>query len=368
MPHVPGFKSETQRDRFHRNGALYKRGAPLARECGAKMRTGGKCTQLALAGETRCLRHGGPDAARRFRSRQRAGLETGSVSPDEWARAEERRARNRLQWAWTRDPRLPGRTIDLGVADGEFREAAQALGVDLDRLYPAVADWLRWRWQRTQRDRTDAAAWRRAVLTDLPQRKAAAEAVAVLADLGVRDGRTRAARAIKAALRAGGVERARRVAEAFREAEILSGSPTGGQGCTDKTALFTSACVKPWTARVDIEGWKRRLPDSPRPAPAPPKVRRPVGRPRRVPDAPETISTLAEVLWRADPPVRDMFARLRGQQDQLTFLRDLAEVLRAPDDARARMRWMGWVATVGGNRDALRQAPDEAHVREGFLD
>jgi hypothetical protein len=33
--------------------------------------------------------------------------------------------------------------------------------VDVDALYPAVADWLRWQWQRKQRDRGNLEAWMR---------------------------------------------------------------------------------------------------------------------------------------------------------------------------------------------------------------
>ena len=114
MPITPGFKSELQRERFLAAAISYAVGGPQARVCGAKLRTGGFCAQLALAGEKRCMRHGGPDAARRFRERQKSRLETGSVSPAEWARAEAKRARNALLMAWRKDPRLPGRTIDLG--------------------------------------------------------------------------------------------------------------------------------------------------------------------------------------------------------------------------------------------------------------
>jgi hypothetical protein len=44
-----------------------------------------------------------------------------------------------------------------------------------------------------------------------------------------------------------------------------------------------------------------------------------------------------------------MYAALPEDQ-QLPFLRDLAAFARAPDDARARARWMGWVAALAISR------------------
>lgn len=345
----PGFKSEAHRARFMEMNREFKRHGPAARPCGAKLRKGGFCTDLALAGEDRCRRHCGPDAAKRFRARQRREFERGEVAPEVWAAAEARRARNALEWAWTRDPRLSGATISLGEAEGAFQDAARALGVDVAGLFPAQRDWLRWRFQRTQRDRQDAAAWQRAVLTDLPRKRAAAEVAVMLADLGIKDGRTREAKAAKAAFRAGGVERARQAVEAMREAVALSQrgeeARVGPWAARKVAGPITRAPVKPWEARQGAGRWKRRLPDQPKPeaAPAPPK--RPVGRPPRVPDSPAEIAALADLLRAAGPQVRVMFEAVPESQ-QLAFLRDLAAITRAPDDARARARWAGWVAAV----------------------
>jgi hypothetical protein len=347
MSRIPGFKSETQRERFADAATFYVRGGPLARSCGAKLRTGGVCDQLALESEARCLRHGGPDAARRFRARQLRGLETGSVSPEEWARAEAKRARNALAHSWRKDPRLPGATIDLGPHEEAFIEAARTMGVDVVALYPAQADWLRWRWQRTQRDRDDAAAWTRAVQFDLPQQKAAAAVAVLLADLGVKDGRTRVARAAKTALRAGGVAQAQRVLAAFREAQSLSSALAGQDRRLERPKPLTNAAPKPWTARATADGWKRRMPNAPKPAHTDQLPKRPVGRPRRVPDARDEIAALGEVLRAAGPPVRAMFATISSEADQLRFLRDLNAHNRAPDDERARRSWMAWVRAVG---------------------
>lgn len=345
----PGLKSEAHRERFMATNREFKRLGPAARPCGARLRKGGFCSDLALAGEDRCRRHCGPDAARRFRVRQQREFERGKVAPEVWQSAEARRARNALEWAWTRDPRLPGQTIDLGEAEGAFQDAVRALGVDVAGLFPAQADWLRWRYQRTQRDRQDAAAWQRAVLADLPRKRAAAEVAVVLADLGIRDGRTREAKAAKAAFRVGGVERARQAVEAMREAVRLSQrgveAPAKGRGLRKTAGPITRAPVKPWEARQGAGRWKRRLPDQPKPAVAPALPKRPVGRPPRVADSPAEIAALADLLRAAGAAVQAMYGALPESQ-QLPFLRDLAAFTRAPDDVRARARWAGWVAAL----------------------
>lgn len=345
----PGFKSEGQRARFMEKNRAFKRHGPEARLCRAKLRKGGVCTQLALAGEERCMRHCGPDAAKRFRARQQREFERGEVSAEVWAAAEARRARNALDWAWHKDPRLPGQTIDLGEAEWAFQDAAQALGVDVLALYPAQADWLRWRYQRTQRDRMDAGAWQRAVLTDLPRKRAAAEVAVMLADLGIGDGRTREARAAKAAFGAGGVDRARQVVEAMREAVRLSQrgeeARVGPWAARKAAGPLTRAPVKPWQPRQGAASAKRRLPDQPKPTAAPALPKRPVGRQARVPASPAEIAALAGVLRAAGASVQAMYAALPEDQ-QLPFLRDLAAFAHAPDDARARARWMGWVEAL----------------------
>jgi hypothetical protein len=347
----PGWRSAEHRAAYVAACRDFGRGGPAARTCGAKLRNGGTCNDFALAGEDRCRRHCGPDAARRFRERQKREFERGEVAPEVWAAAEARRARNALEWAWTRDPRLPGATISLGEAEGAFRDAARALGVDVAGLFPAQRDWLAWKWQRYQRDRKDAAVWQRAVLTDLPRKRAAAEVAVMLADLNIKDGRTREARAAKAAFRAGGVERARQAVAAMREAVALSQrgeeARVGPWAGRKAAGPITRAPVKPWEARQGAGRWKRRLPDQPKAEAAPARPKRPVGRPPRVPDSPAEIAALADVLRAAGAAVQAMYAALPEDQ-QLPFLRDLAAFTRAPDDARARARWAGWVAAVSG--------------------
>lgn len=349
MPRIPGFKSDTQRASFFEAATLHVRGGPLARTCGARLRTGGVCTQLALAGEARCLRHGGPVAARRYRERQKAGLESGSVTPDEWARAEAKRARNALTWAWRKDPRLPGRTIDLGPDEAAFAASAADLGVDVDALYPALADWLRWRWRRHQKDRPNAGLWIRAVREELPRQRAAADAAVAWADMGITDRRTREARAARKALRAGDVDGARAVVDALRAASSAAVDVDLGRVGDKPAGPLTALPVRPWTTGPAGDGWKRRQPDrrkAPQVQPGPPK---PVGRPRRTPDTPDELAALGEVLRAAGPQVREMFEAIPRQEDRLRFLRDLAGYANAPDNAGTQLRWMGWF-TAGDRR------------------
>ncbi len=342
MPRIPGFKSETQRERFFEGATLYARGGPLARNCGARLRTGGTCTQLALAGEVRCLRHGGTAVARRFRERQKAGLETGSVSVDEWARAEAKRARNALTLAWRKDPRLPGRKVDLGPDEAIFAASAADLGVDVGGLYPAVADWLRWRRRRHQKDRPDVARWTRTIREELPRQRAAADAAVAWADLGITDQRTKAARAAKAALRAGGVDGARAAVEALRAAKEAALDVALRRGGASAGPL-TQLPVRPWTPRPVGESWKRLKADrqkAPQVQPGPPK---PIGHPRRTPDREDELAALGEVFRAAGPQVRALHEAIPRQEDRLRFLRDLAEYANAPDNAGAQRRWLGWL-------------------------
>ena len=324
MTLVPGFKSDRHREGFHKGGVLHQRGGALARICGARLRARGVCSQLALSGEVRCLRHGGPDAARRFRDRQLEGMKTGTVAPEVFAHSEAKRARNALVHRWRKDPRVPGRTVDLGADEAAFAEAARGLGVDLGALYPALADWLRWRWLRHQRDRNDAGRWVRAVQHDLPRRSAVAATAVQWAELGGHDKRTRVGRALKAALTAG----------TQNGYDVAPAKPS---------VALTPLPVRPWKPHAQAEGWKRRLPDRVTAKPAPSQIPRSIGRPRALPDRSEELADLAAILRGAEPQVRAMFDRIAGQGDGLRFLRDLADYARAPDNAGARARWMVWV-------------------------
>lgn len=345
MPRPAGFHCEGQRENFEAARAMFQRGAPNARTCGARLRTGAACTQLALEGDRRCLRHGGPDAAKRHRARQLAGLETGAVTPETWARAEQRRARNALLARWQVNPRLPGQTIDLGPHEAAFVASVQAAGVDVGALYPALSDWLRWRWLRHHKDRPNALLWQRVVQVDLARRMTQADAAVRWQALGGWDRRTKAGKAVAAALRAGGYEAAVGLTARLRAdldgARVVSG-PAGGDG--DGLPLPD---VRPWVAGGAGKGWKRRLPDRPkaRQADGAVSVTAPKGpgRPKQLGRTADEVAALASVLFSVGPEVRAMFAAIPLRDDQLRFLRDLQAVNRAPNDAGARKRWMGWV-------------------------
>jgi hypothetical protein len=341
----PGFRSEEHRAKFIAGIRANARGGPLARICGAQLKSGAHCTDVCLSGEQRCRKHCGPDAARRFRERQLADYQRGSVSPDVWNRAEERRARNQLNYAWRKDPHLPGQTIDLGSDEMTFRHAVLTLGTDTDVLCPAVGDWLRWRWQRTQSDRTDGAAWLQAVRDELPRKSAAAAAAAALADLGVKDWRTKKGRAVKAALRAEGIQGAQAELKAPGGVERVSEALAGG---TKRPGQLTMSVVRPWSGATAADAWKRRLPDASKPKvqTARPCLPKQMGRPRQGEVSAEELASLMDVLWKAGPEVRRMFSVIASDQEQVAFLQDLRACVRAPEDVKARTRWIAWATAI----------------------
>lgn len=343
MQRPPGFKSATQAENFHAAARLHRRGGPLAPVCGARTRTGAACTQLPLEGGARCLKHAGPDAARRFREGQLEGLRTGRVSPDVFARAEARRARNALLDGWKRNPSLPGATIDLAADEGRFRDAASALAVSVDGLLPAVRDWLAWRWRRTQADRRNDAAWVRAVQIDLPRRVADAEKLMVWVRLGNLDKRTKAGRALKAALRTGGPDYAAKVAADVGSVDVDTGGTAGGRPAG--ADMLTRLPVRAWTARPADMAGKRSLPDrvkALKPAAAKPaKMGRP--RVRLLADGGAELAALAETLRTAGPAVSQMAAACASDLDRLGLARALQAVRNAPDDPTAQARWAQWV-------------------------
>ncbi len=200
--------------KLHRGGQAVSTGRTVIAHLRRADADGTVCTQVPISeGKGRCQRHCGPDATRAHRETQLRQMQTGKTSPEDFARAEARRARNRLTNGWKKNPSLPGQTIDLDGSEGTFLDAVRALGADVDTLLPAVRDWLAWRYQRTQLDRTADGAWTRTVRVDLPKRIADADAAMVWVRLGNLDKRTKQGRAMKAALRAGGEARAAALAE-----------------------------------------------------------------------------------------------------------------------------------------------------------
>lgn len=164
MRHL-GQNSET--DTFERAREATKFGAAGRVQCGANTKRG-LCARVPVQGFDRCLLHMGR-AADRLWERRCQDFSFGRIGPYEFARMVRRRAANRLQRAWTRDPWAPGCTIDLGAHEAEFRDALRRAGYDAARLAPAVLDWASWRWRRAFLDGQGHAAWTRALL-GLPER------------------------------------------------------------------------------------------------------------------------------------------------------------------------------------------------------
>lgn len=341
MAQPTGFHSSQHRLAFEQGRERFQRGGPCAEACGARTRAGSPCLDVPLGdGGGRCLRHAGPKAARAYRERQLAQMQTGALAPDAFARAEARRARNALLDAWKKNPAVPGATIDLGPDEADFGAAAGRLGVNVAALYPAVADWLRWRWQRHGIDCPSEATWLRAVREVLPRKITAADAAMVWVRLGAHDKRTRAGRAIKAALRAGGIARAEAVATQLDLTVRMEAIVRRRQAPRPLTGLP----VRPWPQPAIKATGKRHQPDRLRfGTPAPPKALGRIGRPPRVPDDPDEIAELVGVLRAAGSQVSRLWQGIGREDDRLRFLRALRDFTCDPNDQAARERWMHWV-------------------------
>jgi hypothetical protein len=158
-----GFIDNNHRVACEASRERHRRGGENADICGAKTRRGSSCRMPPLRGHWRCLRHAGPKAARVHRERQLKDLAAGRLEPEVFARAEARRARNRLQRAWKQDVWTPGTTIGLGKHEDAFQQALQLAGLRSDEMPPAIIDQLRWRFRRCHLDRPDLSRWARAV-------------------------------------------------------------------------------------------------------------------------------------------------------------------------------------------------------------
>jgi hypothetical protein len=292
------FYSAAHEHAFRAGSDRVQRGGPDAPVCGARTRQGRPCQNTPIReGKGRCLRHAGPHAARAHRERQLQGLRTGRVSPEEWNRAEARRAANKLSRAWRKDPWVSGTTIDLGPHEDALRAdlAARGVGHDMRTLAPAVADWLRWKFRRYQIDRTDAARWEGLLRDDLP----------------------------------------RRVKEA--------GPPPAGCQADALGACEAPAGGAVWTPddNAGDARSKRQRPDLHK---VEPKVRgkgygRP-GRPRTQPADPDEMEGLMKVYRQALDTVAPMIALCRTSGDQLALLRALRDFVQNPNDPGARDRWI----------------------------
>ncbi|TPL53359.1 hypothetical protein FJ937_08370 [Mesorhizobium sp. B2-4-4] len=280
-----GFNSAEHQAAFHEARRLTQRGGANAPICGARTRAGTVCQNLPIReGKGRCLHHAGPKAAREHRARTYQDFLSGKISAGDWSRAEARRAANRLGWEWKRDPWTPGSTIDLGEEEGRLRADLRGRGVDVDALPPAVADWLRWRFRRTQIDRRDERGWMRVLSQHLSARiNQAAERPAVTAN-------------------------------------VLAG--------------------RTWTADTEA-GSKRRRADQPRA----PKVERGKGylrrgRPRTQPPEADEADELMRVYREHRTIVAPMMSACPREEDRQLVLRALRDYLDNPNDMRAVSCWV----------------------------
>ncbi|MCB1466925.1 MAG: hypothetical protein KDK08_07235 [Rhizobiaceae bacterium] len=300
MPRGGGFYSEEQKRHFAAARALHQQGAPLERTCGAWTRSGRLCRNIPIDGTKRCLRHAGPHAARAYRERQHDAFKAGKISAAEWAKAEAKRARNRIHDRWKRNPWLPGSTIDLGEHEAAFQATAGvARRGSSEPVPPAVLDWLRWRYRRLQLDRRRDAEWLRTVREELPRRLSAAGPAP--------------------------------------HCDVLPSATVEGASPVDAAAKAAS-----WVAEPLAPFSKRSRPDRPRAA-AKERVRslRGRGRPRsRVREISEDEQTaLATFVYNYRDTLTPLFERCR-LDERMQIVEALRAFVANPGDRGTRDRWM----------------------------
>lgn len=357
-------------------------GSPAMPVCGARTRTGGACQRVPLkGGNGRCTRHGGPAQARLYRERQIADVKAGRMSLADWERAEARRAANRLQYVWKRNPWAPGSTIALAAQDEDALRAdvwacrAGPAGAGLppiDAMPPAVADWLRWRWRRFRVDQDRPDRWREvlagAALRErlakagpppVPDAPDAPDAAAVAA---VHPGR--GPDVPDAAPTSGPYGKGSDAPDAPVASDAPSAAALAALGSisTRAAALGAAAGVAPdvpariWHGGAPAAGSGRLRADQPR---QPPQVRGmgygAPGRPRSGPPAHDEALALQGVLARMRPTLGPMLARLgdagAGEDARWRLLRAARALEEAPDadvaSGRAATLWLRHLAALG---------------------
>ncbi|NIZ62992.1 hypothetical protein DL239_18665 [Sedimentitalea sp. CY04] len=168
----------------------------------------------------------------------------------------------------------------------------------LDALPPAVVDWLRWRYRRTQIDRPNSASWYKALTQDLQRR-----------------------------------------------IELAGPRPTG----TDYSEHKFASAPRTWAVSETgtTSSSRRELPDTPR---APKIVRgkgytRP-GRPRTQPADENEFDDLMRVYRQNTAVLEQIMSAARGEAKQLAVLRTLRDYLARPADVEACKRWLELVEAV----------------------
>jgi len=308
-----GFHSDEHPQRFLRASLATRFGGAGRQICGARSRAGGVCTRVPIReGKGRCLKHAGPHAARLHRERQRQDFLAGKISADEWRRAEARRAANRLGELWKKNPWAPGRTIDLGHAEGALRDELSERGLDVDAIAPAVADWLRWKYRRLVLDARRAG-------------RAGSRWEAVLAD-----------------------ELPHRVRKAGTRPLGLCDGAGGPQGRDAMSGPLAPGCAL-WRADgVQDAASKRFRPDRPK---APPVVRTKGygrrGRPRTGPADDDEMAALMALYRDHMAVLAPMLERCPTDAHRVMVLRALRDHLNVPQDRTAHVRWQDAVRLYG---------------------
>ena len=161
-PAAPGSAGHDALLKHHREWGWHTSNRQL---CRAKTRKGVRCSAPVLAGFDLCLRHAGPVGSRVRRERELREFAAGRITPEQWARSEARRVRNRIgnQRRYRDSWFKPGLTLAFVPAlEAKFQESARALlgGLTWDDLPDRTRDRLRWAWRRYQLDRDRSEAWR----------------------------------------------------------------------------------------------------------------------------------------------------------------------------------------------------------------
>lgn len=307
-----GFYSDEHAQRFRDASRATRFGAVARQICGARTRTGGVCSRAPIReGKGRCLNHAGPHAARLHRERQRQDFLSGKISAEEWNQAEARRAANRLGELWKKSPWAPGRTIDLGPAEGALREELSDWGLDVDALAPAVADWLRWKYRRLVLDARHTgrarSRWQAVLADDLP----------------------------------------RRVRRAGTRPVGFCGSAEGAEGVDAAEPLAPGRALWRADGAPDTTSRRRR----PELLKAPPKVRtkgysRP-GRPRTAAAGEDEMAGLMAIYRDHVALLAPMLERCPTDAHRVLVLRALRDYLNTPQERAAHVRWQDAVRLYG---------------------
>ena len=166
---LSGFLSEDHKENFQLAGRRVGNGGPDASQCGARTALGAheknrhrkpECDVLGTLGHIMrgCI------------GSVNCEISPWAISFDEWHRAEIKRAANRLQDQWKKNPWHPGQTIDLAGYELDFVDALQTYSLNPDALPPAVVDWLRWKYRRYRIDQDKSQAWTYIIHRDLKAR------------------------------------------------------------------------------------------------------------------------------------------------------------------------------------------------------